>query len=124
MLRKLALSLLCLAPTSLLWAQHGGRARGACRQIVAACRDAGLVQGGGRGEARKQWRAAALVGGHKNNGPRFRAARESYWLPPFATNAKDGNPGTSLLLDACDSGNARVRPQTIPDGLAECAGTE
>lgn len=49
MLRRLALlSLLCLAPASLLWAQRGGRARGTCRQIVAACRDAGFVQGGGQ----------------------------------------------------------------------------
>jgi hypothetical protein len=47
MLRRLALlSILCFASTSLLWAQGAKRAGGACRQIAAACRNAGFVPGG------------------------------------------------------------------------------
>ena len=49
MLRRLALlSSLCLVSVSWLWAQGTAPARGYCRQILAACRDAGFVPGGGR----------------------------------------------------------------------------
>ena len=47
MLRRLVLlPVLCVVSASLLWAQGTVPMRGACRQIMTACRDAGFVPGG------------------------------------------------------------------------------